>query len=75
VCVLESVASTASPSAPPTCCVVLTRPDASPQDDMPGGGVVVSNEIALVLDVEAMRNEDLERAGAIEHYGGSLSER
>ncbi len=38
------------------------------QDDLPGGGVVVSNEIELVLDVEAILLEDLERTGAIEHY-------
>ncbi len=30
VCALDSVASTASPSAPPTCAVVLTRPEARP---------------------------------------------
>ena len=38
------------------------------QDELPGGGVVVSNEIALILDVEAIRDEDLERTGAIEYY-------
>jgi polyisoprenoid-binding protein YceI len=38
------------------------------QDEIPGGGVVVGNEISLVLDVEAMRDEDLERTGAIEYY-------
>jgi polyisoprenoid-binding protein YceI len=38
------------------------------QDELPGGGVVVSNEIELVLDVEAILLEDLERTGAIEHY-------
>lgn len=37
------------------------------QDELPGGGVVVSNEIELVLDVEAMMLEDLERTGAIEY--------
>jgi polyisoprenoid-binding protein YceI len=41
------------------------------QDDIPGGGVVVSNEITLVLDVEAILLEDLERTGAIEYYRGS----
>lgn len=38
------------------------------QDEIPGGGVVVSNEIELVLDVEAILLEDLERTGAIEFY-------
>ena len=36
------------------------------QDELPG--VVVSNEIELVLDVEALLLEDLERTGAIEYY-------
>ena len=39
------------------------------QDEIPGGGVVASNEIELVLDVEAMLLDDLERTGAIEYYG------
>jgi hypothetical protein len=30
--------------------------------------VVVSNDIDLVLDVEAMLLDDLERTGAIEYY-------
>jgi polyisoprenoid-binding protein YceI len=38
------------------------------QDQLPGGGVVVSNEIELALDVEAILLEDLERTGAIEYY-------
>ena len=38
------------------------------QDELPGGGVVVSNEIELALDAEAMLLEDLERTGAIEYY-------
>jgi polyisoprenoid-binding protein YceI len=38
------------------------------QDEMPGGGVVVSNEIELVLDVEAILLDDLERTGAIAYY-------
>src|ERR1700693_1762827 len=38
------------------------------QDEIPGGGVVVSNEIELSLDVEAILLEDLERTGAIEYY-------
>jgi len=33
------------------------------QDEMPGGGVVVSNEIRLTLDVEAINDEDLRRVG------------
>jgi polyisoprenoid-binding protein YceI len=38
------------------------------QDDLPGGGVVVSNEVDLTLDAEAIAVEDLERTGAIEYY-------
>jgi polyisoprenoid-binding protein YceI len=38
------------------------------QDEIPGGGVVASNEIELALDVEAIALEDLERTGAIEYY-------
>lgn len=38
------------------------------QDEIPGGGVVASNEIELTLDVEAIDLEDLERTGAIEYY-------
>ena len=38
------------------------------QDKIPGGGVVVSNEIELILDVEAIFLEDLERTGAIAYY-------
>ena len=33
-----------------------------------GGGVVVSNQIELVLDIEAIRIDDLEKTGAIEYY-------
>ena len=40
------------------------------QDEIPGGGVVVSNEIELALDVEAINLDDLERTGAIEYYRG-----
>jgi polyisoprenoid-binding protein YceI len=43
------------------------------QDEIPGGGVVVSNEIELALDVEAILLEDLERTGAIEYYRGATS--
>jgi len=38
------------------------------QDEIPGGGVVAGNEIDIVLDVEAIAVEDLERTGAIEYY-------
>src|SRR6266545_3983663 len=42
--------------------------DVSWQDYLPGGGVVVSNEVAVSLDVEAILEEDLERTGAIQYY-------
>jgi polyisoprenoid-binding protein YceI len=38
------------------------------QDELPGGGVVVGNEIGVVLDVEAILLDDLEHTGAIEYY-------
>lgn len=38
------------------------------QDHLPGGGVVVGNEIQMTLDVEAINDEDLEATGAIEYY-------
>jgi len=38
------------------------------QDDIPGGGVAVSDEIQLNLDVEAILLDDLERTGAIGYY-------
>ncbi len=38
------------------------------QDELPGGGVVVSKEIEMFLDVEAILLEDLERTGAIDYY-------
>jgi hypothetical protein len=38
------------------------------QDEISGGGVVAGNEIELILDLEAIRLEDLERTGAIEYY-------
>lgn len=34
------------------------------QDQLPGGGVVVSNEIGVTLDIEAIHDEDLASAGA-----------
>jgi polyisoprenoid-binding protein YceI len=38
------------------------------QDTIPGGGVVVSNEIEVALDLEAILLDDLERTGAIDYY-------
>jgi polyisoprenoid-binding protein YceI len=38
------------------------------QDKLPGGGVVVGNDIDLTLDVEVIKLDDLERTGAIEYY-------
>jgi polyisoprenoid-binding protein YceI len=38
------------------------------QDQIPGGGVVVSNEIDVNLDVESILLDDLESTGAIEYY-------
>ncbi len=38
------------------------------QDELPGGGVVVSNEIDVTLDIEAILESDLETTGAIEYY-------
>jgi hypothetical protein len=38
------------------------------QDVIPGGGVVVGNQIHVVLDVEAVLLADLKRTGAIECY-------
>jgi polyisoprenoid-binding protein YceI len=38
------------------------------QDQLPGGGVVASDEIELVLDVEAIHEGDLEKTGAIAYY-------
>ncbi len=38
------------------------------QDTLPLGGVVVSNEIDVVIDMGAINQGDLERTGAIEHY-------
>jgi hypothetical protein len=40
------------------------------QDELPGGGRVVSDHIDVVLDVEAIHEGDLEETGAIEHYRG-----
>jgi len=38
------------------------------QDNIPGGEVVVSNEIEVTLDVEAILDADLKSTGAIEYY-------
>jgi len=38
------------------------------QDEISGGGVVAGTEIEIVIDVEAIRLEDLEATGAIEYY-------
>jgi len=38
------------------------------QDQLPGGGRVVSDEIDVILDVEAIHEGDLEKTGAIEYY-------
>ena len=38
------------------------------QDKLPSGGVVVSNEILLTLDAEAILEEDLIKTGAIKGY-------
>jgi hypothetical protein len=43
-------------------------PHKSGQDQLPNGGVVAGNNIDFVLNVEAIRLEDLERTGAIEKY-------
>ena len=44
------------------------------QDKIPGGGVVVSNEIDLALDLEAILLDDLEHTGAIEYYRSSADQ-
>jgi len=38
------------------------------QDELPGGGRVVSDEVELVLDAEAIDLGDLEKTGAISYY-------
>jgi polyisoprenoid-binding protein YceI len=45
------------------------------QDSIPGGGVVVSNEIDVTLDIEAILDADLEATGAIEYYRPTSSDR
>jgi polyisoprenoid-binding protein YceI len=51
-------------------CTRLNRHDfgVSWQDQLPGGGVVVSDEIEISLDIEAIHEGDLEKTGAIEMY-------
>jgi polyisoprenoid-binding protein YceI len=51
-------------------CARLNRQDfgVSWQDEIPAGGVVASDEIEIVLDVEAIHLGDLEKTGAIEYY-------
>jgi polyisoprenoid-binding protein YceI len=44
------------------------------QDELPGGGVVVSNNVEVTLDVEAILKEDLERTGAISFYRSAEGE-
>jgi hypothetical protein len=44
------------------------------QDELPGGGVVVSDEIELTLDVEAILLDDLERTGAVEYYATTATQ-
>ena len=41
------------------------------QSELPGGGIVVSNEVLINIDAEAILDEDLERTGAIEYYRAS----
>lgn len=38
------------------------------QDHLPGGGVVASDEIVVILNIEAIHEGDLERTGAIDYY-------
>jgi len=38
------------------------------QDEIPGGGVVVSNRIEVVIDIETILESDLEKTGAISYY-------
>ena len=41
------------------------------QGQLPGGGIVVSNDVLINIDAEAILDEDLERTGAIEYYRAS----
>jgi hypothetical protein len=44
------------------------------QDQIPGGGVVASDQIDVVFDVEAIALDDLERTGAIDYYRKDVEE-
>jgi polyisoprenoid-binding protein YceI len=44
------------------------------QDEIPGGGVVVSNLVDVMLEIEAINLEDLEKTGAIEYYREDFEE-
>jgi polyisoprenoid-binding protein YceI len=44
------------------------------QDHIPGGGVVISDRIDVVLDVQAIALEDLEKTGAIDYYREDVEE-
>jgi polyisoprenoid-binding protein YceI len=44
--------------------------DVSWQDELPGGGRVVSDHVDVVVDVEAIHEGDLRKTGAIERYRG-----
>ena len=41
------------------------------QDHLPEGGLLVSNEVDFVLDIEAIHEGDLEKTGAIAYYRDS----
>lgn len=42
--------------------------DVSWQEGIPGGGVVISNEVEITLDIEALLDADLQATGAIDYY-------
>jgi hypothetical protein len=46
------------------------RRGGSGRDELPAGGVLVSNGNELVSDVEAILLEDLGRTGALQYYRG-----
>jgi len=45
------------------------------QDQLPGGGLLVSDMVVLTLDAEAILEEDLENTGAIEYYRSASASR
>jgi hypothetical protein len=49
-------------------CLESDGSEAVKQDHLPGDGVVVSDEIDLVLDIEAIHEGDLEKTGVIAYY-------